>query len=167
MAFKVAFVVVPVVLAVLVVSQSMSYPLHAQCTIHWKFKIPCQNVSDALQNQIKKWTGPDGCDQGGEKCLYKLKSVTNTTLKATHTTPVKKYVDDLTFTFKLDLTDSGCLVLGHSTSEVFYAVLDYGTNYCNLHNLITGSKLDKAPGYNETTTDSVCTQYSSADCEKY
>ena len=27
---------------------------------------------------------------------------------------------------------------GFSTSETWYAVLDYGTNYCNLHNLITG-----------------------------
>lgn len=27
---------------------------------------------------------------------------------------------------------------GYSTSETWYAILDYGTNYCNLHNLITG-----------------------------
>ena len=27
---------------------------------------------------------------------------------------------------------------GYSTSETWYAVLDSGTNYCNLHNLITG-----------------------------
>lgn len=27
---------------------------------------------------------------------------------------------------------------GFSSSETWYAVLDYGTNYCNLNNLITG-----------------------------
>ena len=30
-------------------------------------------------------------------------------------------------------------IQGYSTSELWYAVLDYGTNYCNLHNLITGN----------------------------
>jgi len=30
------------------------------------------------------------------------------------------------------------IVQGYSTSETWYAFLDYGTNYCNLHNLITG-----------------------------
>ena len=33
------------------------------------------------------------------------------------------------------------LFQGYSTSETWYAVLDYGTNYCNLHNLITGTAL--------------------------
>ena len=33
------------------------------------------------------------------------------------------------------------LFQGYSRSETWYAVLDYGTNYCNLHNLITGTTL--------------------------
>jgi hypothetical protein len=67
---------------------------------------------------------------------YQLVSQTDTELKTTHTTPVKKYVDDQTFSFQT--TTGGCSVQGYSTSETWYAVLDYGTNYCNLHNLITG-----------------------------
>jgi len=39
------------------------------------------------------------------------------------------------------------MVQGYSTSETWYAFLDYGTNYCNLHNLITGAGLDKLPKY--------------------
>lgn len=35
-----------------------------------EFGISCQNVSDRLVAQIKKWNGPDGCANGGEKCLY-------------------------------------------------------------------------------------------------
>ena len=33
-----------------------------------------------------------------------------------------------------------CLLLlqGYSTSQTWYAVMDYGTNYCNLFNLIQG-----------------------------
>ena len=33
----------------------------------------------------------------------------------------------------------GSFLQGYSTSETWYAILDYGTNYCNLHNLITGT----------------------------
>ena len=30
-----------------------------------------------------------------------------------------------------------------------------------------GSGLDQAPGYKEVTNDSECTQYTSANCDKY
>ena len=55
----------------------------------------------------------------------------------------------------------------YSTSETWYAVLDSGTNYCNLHNLATLSKLSDEKGFSEMTTDSMCTQYSSHNCDKY
>jgi len=66
---------------------------------------------------------------------------------------------------------------GSSSSDTWYAVLDFGTNYCNLNNLITGiylydrflisfikklhliysgAALDKIKGYSETTSDSIC-----------
>ena len=57
---------------------------------------------------------------------------------------------------------------GYSTSETWYAVLDYGTNYCNLHNLVDGAMIDtKMYGFKETTDDSSCTQYTSRNCAKY
>ena len=34
---------------------------------------------------------------------------------------------------------------GYSSSETWYAVLDYGTNYCNLHNLIIGTLSPSPP----------------------
>ena len=40
--------------------------------------------------------------------------------------------------FTINLRQNMNLLQGYSTSEVWYAVLDNGTNYCNLHNLITG-----------------------------
>ena len=37
-----------------------------------------------------------------------------------------------------------------------------------MKNLILGAGLDQGdPMYSESTSDSVCTQYSSADCDKY
>ncbi|CAH3154514.1 unnamed protein product [Pocillopora meandrina] len=142
-------------------------PLHASCKIHWSWAVKCSMVNDAIVNQIQKWHSNETCPGGkGEKCLYTLESQTDTEIKAIHETPKKHYKDDLTFTFTANGTEL-CSVEGYSTSETWYAVLDYGTNYCNLHNLITGAGLDKMPKYSEETTDSICTQYSSADCEKY
>ncbi|KAK3715617.1 hypothetical protein QZH41_009611 [Actinostola sp. cb2023] len=139
---------------------------HASCKIQWNWKLNCSTVNELIITQIKTWNGPEGCAHGGEKCLYFLKESSPTVIKAIHETPTKHYKDDLTFNFAKS-PEGGCSVGGYSTSETWYAVLDDGTNYCNLHNLITGSKLDKAAGYVETTNDSQCTQYSSRNCDKY
>ncbi len=45
--------------------------------------------------------------------------------------------------------------------------LDFGTNYCNLFNLMDGSGLTADPGYLEETSDKICTQYTEADCDIY
>ncbi|KAL9967011.1 hypothetical protein ACROYT_G025165 [Oculina patagonica] len=142
-------------------------PLHASCKIDWIWAVNCTFVKTTIVSQIYKWNSTDNCPDGhGEKCLYKLKEVTEDQILATHTTPEHHYVDDLTFTFAKNGSEI-CNVKGYSTSEVWYAVLDYGTNYCNLHNLITGSGLDKLPKFKETTDNSICTQYTSANCDKY
>lgn len=147
------------------VTSSVTFPLHASCAVEWTFKTECTSVNTALVNQINLWKGDDNCKAGGQKCLYELKSHTDAEIKATHETPVKHYVDDLTFAFSQE--DSICHVKGYSRSETWYALLDMGTNYCNLHNLITGSGLDTSEGYSESTSNSKCTQYSSADCDVY
>ncbi|XP_048756014.1 uncharacterized protein LOC125666773 [Ostrea edulis] len=141
-------------------------PAHASCKVDWTFGTSCDDVKTKIKAQIAAWTSADGCASGGEKCLYTFKSDNSNTLTATHTTPVHHYVDDLTFTFTP--TDaSSCKVHGYSTSETWYAHLDSSTNYCNLRNLITGSALHQVSGFAETTSDKICTQFSSANCEKY
>ncbi|XP_002742206.1 uncharacterized protein LOC100368310 [Saccoglossus kowalevskii] len=141
------------------------YSFHASCKIDWSFGLNCTHVNTEIVSQIKKWKGPDNCEQGGQKCLYELIFSNETFIQATHTTPVKKYIDDMTF--HLQVNQKTCSVQGNSESRVWYAVLDYGTNYCNLHNIIEGAGLDKAPGYSEDTADKICTQYTSANCEVY
>ncbi|XP_077991471.1 uncharacterized protein LOC144445700 [Glandiceps talaboti] len=153
------------VFTVVLIGFGASYPLHASCKLHWTFGTQCQEINTKLMDQMKKWEGPDNCKQGGEKCLYKVLSSNSTYITATHTTPVKMYVDTQTYSFK----QSGqlCIVQAYSSSNTWYAVLDYSTNYCNLHNLVVGAKLDKIDHYTETTSDSICTQYSSANCTVY
>ncbi|XP_062616504.1 uncharacterized protein LOC134278200 [Saccostrea cucullata] len=141
-------------------------PVHASCKVDWTFGTSCDDVKAKIKSQIAAWTSADGCASGGEKCLYTFKSESGNTLKATHETPVHHYVDDLTFTFT-QVDASSCKVHGYSTSETWYAHLDYSTNYCNLNNLITGSALHQVAGYTETTSNKICTQYSEANCEKY
>ncbi|XP_051872545.1 uncharacterized protein LOC127570767 isoform X1 [Pristis pectinata] len=142
-------------------------PLHAQCRVEWTFGIPCNNVYLELVSQIKEWKTADNCANGGEKCLYTLKSANEHYIVAKHTTPVHKYVDNLTFKLTSSLSKRSCYVSGFSVSELWYSVLDHGTNYCNLHNLIEGSGLDKVSGYSESTNNFKCTQYSSANCTIY
>ncbi|KAK2159428.1 hypothetical protein LSH36_153g00062 [Paralvinella palmiformis] len=130
-----------------------------------KFTESCDQIKSSLINQINSWQTADNCKDGGEKCLYKLISQHGSLLKATHETPKKHYIDDLMFTFK-QVGDT-CEVQGNSRSQLWYALLDMGTNYCNLHNLITGAGLDSIDGYQETTSSTKCTQYTTADCEVY
>ncbi len=59
-------------------------------------------------------------------------------------------------------------MLGLSVAETLHAYLDSDTNYCNLHNLVDGAGLNNANyGFDEFTSDSKCTQYSTADCDTY
>ena len=57
-------------------------------------------------------------------------------------------------------------VQAHSKSQTL-SLLDYGTNYCNLYNLMDGSGLVLDPEFTEDTNDRICTQRSTADCDIY
>ena len=83
----------------------------------------------------------------------------------THTTPIHRYLDEMTLNF-IPQENGGCLVdaISRSTPE---SILDFGTNYCNLFNLMEGSGLTQDAGYSEDTNDAVCTQHSVADCDIY
>uniref|UniRef100_A0A8C6PA82 Uncharacterized protein n=1 Tax=Nothobranchius furzeri TaxID=105023 RepID=A0A8C6PA82_NOTFU len=44
---------------------------------------------------------------------------------------------------------------------------DHGTNYCNLYNLMEGSGLTQVRGYEEVTSEFLCTQRSTANCSVF
>ncbi|XP_037076523.1 uncharacterized protein LOC119097583 isoform X2 [Pollicipes pollicipes] len=169
LALLTACVIIMVLAAVTVVSafSLVGYPWHASCQADWTFGKPCPDVMSTIVDQMNAWAGPDGCVGGGEKCLYEVTSAAGNVVTGTHTTPVAKYVDELKLTF-VNGTTGTCRMEGYSRSKTWYAYLDSSTNYCNMKNLIVGSGLDQGdPVFSESTSDSICTQYSSADCDKY
>ncbi|XP_073768487.1 uncharacterized protein isoform X2 [Danio rerio] len=134
-------------------------PLHAQCAVQWKIGIPCFDVSSLLVNQIKEWS-TESCPGTSQRCLYSLVSVNTEDISATHTTPVMGFVDEISFNLSSPDPDS-CDVQGRSVSRSWYAILDSGTNYLNMYNLMRGSGLSSSPDFSESTSDRLCTQFSS------
>ena len=82
-----------------------------------------------------------------------------------HLTPVYRYVDSVKFSFEQD--QNLCKIKGFSESDLSYAYLDKGTNYCNLRNLIDGTGLSRTNGFQEDTNVEVCTQYDRRNCARY
>merc|ERR1719206_255127 len=76
----------------------------------------------------------------GQNCLYTYKADESSDMKilGVHYTPAKRYSDS--FNYELTSLDNGnkCGVKGYSTSDTWYAVLDFGTNFCNIRNLLDG-----------------------------
>ena len=83
-----------------------------------------------------------------------------------HLTPVHRYVDSVQFSFK-EQDQNSCKIEGFSESDLWYAYLDKGTNYCNLRNLIDGTGLSRTNGFQEDTNVGVCTQYDRINCARY
>lgn len=164
----VVMVMLTVIGASCVTVNAFFFPLHASCKITYKFNSDdCTSVKKSIIEQIDAWSGTECGEETSvhQKCRYALVQEKQSKIIATHTTPLKKYIDDMTLDFEsTSTTPSKCTVEAYSTSRLWYAVLDYGTNYCNSHNLIAGTSLTD---YTESTSDSICTQYSSADCTRY
>jgi len=183
--------VVLVVASFLIVRSASGSLLHAECEADWQIPTTCSQVKDGLVSMMNEWTGDSNCGQlsdscqsmpCGQKCLYEYKADQSTDSKiyGVHLTPVQRYSDS--FNYVLTPLDGGarCAVKGYSSSDLWYAVLDYGTNFCNLRNLLDGafetgkwthpenvSSLDQWDGFSEMTTNSRCTQYSSRDCSRF
>jgi len=152
----------------------MPYPWHASCRLDWQVSMSCAEFKQKVINQISDWEGERNCGNTsdlcpvlpcGQRCLYQFISSTDDNISATHTTPAARYIDDISFTMVSN--NPGCLVEALSTSQTWYAVLDYGTNYCNLRNIIDGARISDDNNFVEKTSDSQCTQYSMRDCSRY
>jgi hypothetical protein len=136
-------------------------PSHASCQLTWTFQASCADTFNGLMAAITAYNNSN-CGTS-EKCLYMLQSSNGTYIFVKHETPKAHYVDDVTIGVMSDQPGPTCVTPGFSTSETWYAYLDQGTNYCNLHNLADQSGLQ----YTEQTNDDICTQYSEANCAKY
>merc|ERR1712110_369471 len=121
-------------------------PLHASCSVKWTLSESCTSAQQKIIDQMNLWdnedceTKPDDDKPHGQKCLYHHTGTEGAVTTGTHTTPIHRYVDDLTFTF-IEGSDPTCLV--------------------------DGSGLVNDPAFTEDTNNFICTQRSSADCDIY
>ncbi|KAM8850881.1 uncharacterized protein AB9W97_021861 [Spinachia spinachia] len=116
---------------------------HAFCKIVWLFGLPCDQVNVAIVTQLKAMGS------------YKLGPVTAAAIQANHTSAVGQ-TESVNFRMASTAMSLGCHVEGSSVSAFWFSLLDNGTNYCNLHNVIQGSGLAKAPGFVEFTNEWLC-----------
>lgn len=110
--------------------------VHAQCQMIVVFDQPCNDVREEIAARIASVDWIDPHNQG----IYSLlDSESQDILSGKRLSGNKKYTDLFDFTF-LNLADSsGCTVEACSESQVT-SILDFDTNYCNLHNLYCNSE---------------------------
>lgn len=124
--------------------------IHAKCAMEVTFpNVDCVTVKDEIKHRI---LGDGGWLDPHNHGMYMLLGETNddddngegnvSTLTASRLTSDKKYTDLFVFTFSPGADDDGrtnnadarCVVTACSESQVT-SILDFSTNYCNLHNL--------------------------------
>ena len=154
------------------------YP-RAQCRITWTIPTDCYTVQAKIRNQMELWKETEekakacpGTSQQcprlpcGQKCRYVFEGIDEVgRITGYHLTPKQSYKDKVSFEFSEN--GSNCNVVGFSKSTVSYAFLDFGTNYCNLRNLLDGANLSQGNGFTESTSTRICTQYDQLNCERY
>merc|ERR1711936_1180866 len=142
---------------------------HAECKVKWTLSIPCNEAQIKIVDQMNAWdnedcgTRPGDTEPNGQKCLYHWTGSSGfvpAKTNGTHTTPIHRYVDNLEFSF-VPIGCFGCRIDAYSQSTP-ESILDYGTNYCNLFNLMDGSGLTQDSEFTEETNDAICTQRSIA-----
>ena len=160
------------------VRQITQYP-RAQCKITWKIPTDCNTARTKIQTQMNAWKETDekadacpGTSEScpklpcGQRCRYVFEEIDeNGSITGYHLTPAKSYRDNVSFEFSDN--GSSCNVVGFSKSTVSYAFLDFGTNYCNLRNLLDGAGLAVGNGFQESTSTQICTQYDQLNCNRY
>lgn len=123
--------------AVAVVPLTMACPgspvkMHAKCDMGVTFTNSCSDVMTEISNRVTSdWVDPHN---GG---TYTITNSTSTSIEGQRLTGDGKYTDKFDFEFTSS-SDGGCSVEACSESQV-NSMLDFSTNYCNLHDLYCSS----------------------------
>ncbi|XP_076397145.1 uncharacterized protein LOC100880856 isoform X4 [Megachile rotundata] len=151
----------------------------------------CTYTMQKFRCQILNWSSCANCGPRGNRCLYTLKEPKpdeSNVIRAVHFAPNLKTMENIKIAFEEINKTCAATVLqypfnyfnyynliyrlqhyllskGESTSNDWFRVFDYGRNYCNLRNLVTGIGFDKSSKFLELTSNAVCTQYNMAICE--
>ncbi|XP_076300017.1 uncharacterized protein LOC143218611 isoform X3 [Lasioglossum baleicum] len=115
--------------------------------------------------QILNWSTSVNCGPRGSRCLYKLsepKPDESNIIRASHQGLNMRTMETISITF--ENVNRSCVATGESVSNEWLRIFDYGANYCNLRNLVTGIGFDNSPRFLELTTNAVCTQYNMEIC---
>ena len=116
--------------------------IHAKCEMTVTFPhSTCQEVREEIFGRIageRNWADPHN---GG---TYTLLSSNSNTLQGSRRTGDDKYTDLFQLNFDSSNTENSCIVNACSESQVT-SVLDYSTNYCNLHSLYCNADGDGCP----------------------
>ena len=156
------------------------YPYNAQCSIDWTLPANCATSRDRIRNQMIAWRENElkakacpGTSRKcpklpcGQKCRYVFQKIGEKgKIIGYHLTPKYSYRDNIQFEFKETVGDT-CKVQGFSKSTISYAYFDFGTNYCNLRNLLDGAGLSKGNEFQEYTNTTICTQYDKLNCDRF
>ncbi|XP_043257534.1 uncharacterized protein LOC122400245 [Colletes gigas] len=154
-----------IIITVVLLNFLFPYPLHASCVVKWKFGDSCVDTMQKLRWQILDWSSCINCGSRGSRCLYTLeesKPDESNVIRAVHVASNTRTVETIKIIF--EEVNKTCVATGESVSNEWFRIFDYGINYCNLHNLVTGLGYDKSPRFLELTTNAVCTQYNMAVC---
>mmetsp|Transcript_99908 Transcript_99908/g.149682 ORF Transcript_99908/g.149682 Transcript_99908/m.149682 type:complete len:174 (+) Transcript_99908:62-583(+) len=108
--------------------------VHASCEATVSFPVACDAVRAEVKSRIAGENGWKDPHNGGK---YSVLSDGAGLLEVSRTTANGQYTDKMDLTFTAD--GSGCKLEACSESQVT-SVLDFSTNYCNLHNLWCGAK---------------------------
>ncbi|XP_034190691.1 uncharacterized protein LOC117608986 [Osmia lignaria lignaria] len=125
----------------------------------------CTYTMQKFRCQILNWSSTN-CGPHGNRCLYTLKEPKpdeNNVIRAVHFAPNLKTMETMRIAF--EEINNTCTATGESTSNEWFRVFDDGTNYCDLHNLVTETGFDKSSKFLEMTNNAICTQYTMAICQ--
>jgi hypothetical protein len=139
--------------------------VHAKTEISVSFSNSCADVMKEIEARVKgPWTDPHN------NGTYTITSSSATQMALNHVTGSKKYTDKVLLTFSG--SGSTCSVDACSESQVT-SVLDFSTNFCNIHDLYcsdSGCNADGAAHTKLTYKEDVKTcssgQKSTSDCYK-
>ncbi|KAJ4937156.1 hypothetical protein JOQ06_001737 [Pogonophryne albipinna] len=145
----------------LLLGAMLTLSLADTCKVKWMFGISCADVTEKLVNQIKAWQIGQSCQYEGERCSYELVSTAPYLVKATHTSPDSKKVTDLQFLLEQSMV---CKLTGDAVSESSKNAAEDSTNYCSLQNLMDGSDLISAEGYQQFSNKWICPGFEAANC---
>jgi len=140
---------------------------HASAKITSVFTDSCAAVMAEVSARAKgsldgTWSDPHNMGK------YTVTSSSASQMKLSHLTGNKQYTDKLVLTFSSS-ANSGCTVQSCSESQVT-SVLDYSTNYCNVHDLTCMDTqchpINKLSSPAETINSVSSGQHSTSDCYK-